>query len=216
MDKEDDLGEAGPFLNETAQSEESEDISIGLLFASKAIVQLLGPVSSFLISTGISPIIHPILDMLSLQWGNKKWLLANISNWLWNISRVQVLLSFVGWPCFREKIRVTWLELDFYENWKNSVKSKHSYGNIYRQGRLRITLTYGADCDVFFNPYVLTIHKVRFRKFLDFSKFSCKAIFPTSTVNNISKESPAGNTNHQRHWYLCVRFFFEKNLIRSF
>lgn len=35
-----DLGEAGPFLNET--SEESEDISIGILFASKAIVQLLG------------------------------------------------------------------------------------------------------------------------------------------------------------------------------
>ena len=36
----DNLGEAGPFLNET--SEESEDISIGILFASKAIVQLLG------------------------------------------------------------------------------------------------------------------------------------------------------------------------------
>lgn len=42
-----DLGEAGPFLNETSLpsgpgSGESEDISIGLLFASKAIVQLLG------------------------------------------------------------------------------------------------------------------------------------------------------------------------------
>ena len=38
-----DLGEAGPFLNETSMpSGESEDISIGILFASKAIVQLLG------------------------------------------------------------------------------------------------------------------------------------------------------------------------------
>ena len=40
FDPQKDLGEAGPFLNET--TEESEDISIGILFASKAIVQLLG------------------------------------------------------------------------------------------------------------------------------------------------------------------------------
>ena len=38
-----DLGDAGPFLNETSMSSnESENMSIGILFASKAIVQLLG------------------------------------------------------------------------------------------------------------------------------------------------------------------------------
>ena len=57
-----DLGEAGPFLNET--TEESEDISIGILFASKAIVQLLGKKISFLTK------FHPFRTGLDLFQAN--------------------------------------------------------------------------------------------------------------------------------------------------